>query len=174
MIPVVCVVSLQRLLEEWSSPPPFSPEAVDYMYITEQTRRLSLDGPKRKEQSPLISTTEDANDVTLTSLSTPGHRPQNKTSTRDSPNATPGFEESDSVIGEFSRELEKQGQSIDDQMMQEVANDMLMRRKWFSKKLEQLKRVAEEQKQQVRERREREARLKREREAAMEIERYTF
>ena len=83
-----------------------------------------------------------------------------------------GVEQSESVIGQFSRELLMQEQSMDDLMMEEVANEVQDRIQWFSSSLEQLRRSAEEQRQREIERREREAKLKREKEEALEIQRY--
>ena len=157
---------LQELLHQWTSPPPIAPEAIDY--ITERAKRLSLDSSLQHSTAQL----EDAgNDVTITSLpvSTP-HQSRNTTGLNIN---TLGFEESsESVIGEFWRELDFQEQSMDDHMMQETADDLRKKRNWFCSELDKIKRTAEEKRKLERERREREARLSRERKEAMEIERF--
>ena len=110
-----------------------------------------------------------ANDITITSL--PGATPQSQYTTGLNV-STPGFDESsESVIGEIQRELNAQEQSIDDQMMAEVSNDVSEKRKWFTKNLEHIRRTAEERRKLERERREREARLSQEREEALQVER---
>lgn len=154
------------MFRQWNTPPPISPEAVDY--ITERTKRLSLDGsPQHKrEESPLVT-----NDITITSL--PGSTPQSQyTYTTGLNISTPGFDESsESVVGEIWRDLDAQEQSIDDRMMEEVTSDVREKRKWFSKNLEHIRRTAEERRKLERERRERVARLSQEREAALQVER---
>ena len=81
--------------------------------------------------------------------------------------------ESESLISsEFRRELDEQEQTMDDQMMQEVANEVEEKRRWLSGRLEAIKRAAEEQRLLEREKREREVKLKREGEAIMKIKRY--
>ena len=86
--------------------------------------------------------------------------------------STPGFDESsESVIGEIWQELDAREQSIDDQMMEEVTNDVREKRKWFYKNLEHIRRTSEERRKLEREKREREARLSQEREAALQVER---
>ena len=80
--------------------------------------------------------------------------------------------ESESLISsEFLRELDEQEQTMDDQMMQEVANEVEEKRRWLSGRLEAIKRAAEEQRLLEREKREREVKLKREGEAIMKIKR---
>ena len=109
------------------------------------------------------------NDIAITSLPGSTPKPQYMTGLKVS---TPGLDESsESVIGEIWRELDLEEQSIDDQMMEEVTNDIREKRKWFSKNLEHIKRTAEERGKLERERREREARLSQEREAALQVER---
>ena len=84
----------------------------------------------------------------------------------------PGFDESsESVIGEIRRDIDLEEQSIDDQIMEEVTNDIREKRKWFSTNLEHIKRTAEERRKLERGKREREARLSQEREAALQVER---
>ena len=151
------------MLHQWNTPPPISPEAVDY--ITERTKRLSLDGsPQHKQgESPLVT-----NDITSTSL--PGSTPQFQYLTGLNI-STPSLDESsESAVGEIWRELDAHEQSIDDQMMEEVTNDVREKRKWFSKNLEHIRRRAEERRKLEREKREREARLSQEREAALQVE----
>ena len=171
---------VQQLLHQWTSPPPISAEAIDY--ITKRTKRLSLDSPKhinKQPQSPLIiSINEDVHYTTPTTKTTPTSSTHGSDIVAHSQGVTAlndtatGLEQSESVIGQFSRELLMQEQSMDDLMMEEVANEVQDRIQWFSSSLEQLRRSAEEQRQREIERREREAKLKREKEEALEIQRY--
>ena len=104
-------------------------------------------------------------------MSLPGSTPQFRYTTGLNI-STPGLDESsESIVGEIWRELDAQEQSIDDQMMEEVTNDVREKRKWFSKNLEHIRRTAEERRKLEREKREREARLSKEREAALQVER---
>ena len=109
-------------------------------------------------------------DVAITPY--PGSTPRQPRNTTGLNISTAGFNESsESVIGEFWQEFDLQEQSIDDQMMQEVTNDVREKRKWLSKNLEHIRRDTEERRKQERERSEREARLNQEKEEALQVER---
>lgn len=84
-----------------------------------------------------------------------------------------GLEQSSSVIGQFSRELDEQEKSLDDELMQEVSNDVQNRRKWIYSRLKSIRRKAEEERELERERREREIKLRQGREAALEKQRWS-
>lgn len=107
-----------------------------------------------------------ATDVTITSLT-----PQSQYTTGLDISMSGFDESSESAIGEIWRELDAQEQSIDDQMMEEVTNDVREKRKWLAENLECIRRTAGEKMKLEKERREREDRLRRERQEAFQVER---
>lgn len=128
-----------------------SSEATDF--IIGRLKRLSTEGSNplpKKGESPLIIN----NSVTIASPSS--SIPHHSQSVAGLHVGTPSFNESsESLIEEICRELDLQEQSIDDQLMQEAEEDVKMKRKWLSGRLEQGRKMADEKIQQEKEKRER-------------------